>query len=195
MHAKPDLRVFLKWMIYRSGSVITDVIMLMNNRITKWPWDKFGAPEPDFDWRSIATRIEMPELVEDTDAIRQLVDFPSAERIDVRFYATMGRALIVVFGCDAILTLEDLRRINRSSNWDVMIVNNDEFDTAMDAARRKFSAINDMPNELPGTLIENGILDFDDLSVADPDWLSSLDGMTDELADKLIEYADENGEI
>ena len=76
-----------------------------------------------------------------------------------------------------------------------MIVNNDEFDTAMDAARRKFSAINDMPNELPGTLIENGILDFDDLSVADPDWLSSLDGMTDELADKLIEYADENGEI
>ena len=74
--------------------------MLMNNRITKWPWDKFGAPEPDFDWRSIATRIEMPELVEDTDAIRQLVDFPSAERIDVRLYATMGRALIVVFGCD-----------------------------------------------------------------------------------------------
>ena len=28
MHAKPDLRVFLKWMIYRSGSVITDVITL-----------------------------------------------------------------------------------------------------------------------------------------------------------------------
>ena len=28
MHAKPDLRVFLKWMITRSGSVITDVIRL-----------------------------------------------------------------------------------------------------------------------------------------------------------------------
>ena len=28
MHAKPDLRVFLKWMIYCSGSVITDVILL-----------------------------------------------------------------------------------------------------------------------------------------------------------------------
>ena len=26
MHAKPDLRVLLKWMIIRSGSVITDVI-------------------------------------------------------------------------------------------------------------------------------------------------------------------------
>ena len=28
MHAKPDLRVFLKWMIIRSGSVITDVMWL-----------------------------------------------------------------------------------------------------------------------------------------------------------------------
>ena len=28
LHAKPDLRVFLKWMITRSGSVITDVISL-----------------------------------------------------------------------------------------------------------------------------------------------------------------------
>ena len=28
MHAKPDLRVFLKWMIANSGSVITDVITL-----------------------------------------------------------------------------------------------------------------------------------------------------------------------
>ena len=30
MHAKPDLRVFLKWMIAGSGSVIT-AIMLLNH--------------------------------------------------------------------------------------------------------------------------------------------------------------------
>ena len=29
MHAKPDLRVFLKWMVNRSGSVITDVIRIL----------------------------------------------------------------------------------------------------------------------------------------------------------------------
>ena len=28
MHTKPDLRVFLKWLIARSGSVITDVMRL-----------------------------------------------------------------------------------------------------------------------------------------------------------------------
>ena len=32
MHAKPDLRVFLKWMTTRSGSVITDVIPLQESK-------------------------------------------------------------------------------------------------------------------------------------------------------------------
>jgi hypothetical protein len=33
MHAKPDLRVFLKWMITGSGSVITAVIQPNSKRI------------------------------------------------------------------------------------------------------------------------------------------------------------------
>ena len=32
MHSKPDLRVFLKWMIYRSGSVIVTVMCLLSKR-------------------------------------------------------------------------------------------------------------------------------------------------------------------
>ena len=32
MHAKPDLRVLLKWMIAGSGSVITDVIQIEVSR-------------------------------------------------------------------------------------------------------------------------------------------------------------------
>ena len=35
MHAKPDLRVFLKWMINRSGSVITDVIQTKQKAIAQ----------------------------------------------------------------------------------------------------------------------------------------------------------------
>ena len=33
MHAKPDLRVFLKWMIAHSGSVITDVMSLKHTTV------------------------------------------------------------------------------------------------------------------------------------------------------------------
>ena len=36
MHAKPDLRVFLKWMVTRSGSVITDVIRLTKEDPTRY---------------------------------------------------------------------------------------------------------------------------------------------------------------
>ena len=35
MHAKPDLRVFLKWMISGSGSVITDVIQLSTGNMKR----------------------------------------------------------------------------------------------------------------------------------------------------------------
>ena len=40
MHAKPDLRVFLKWMIAGSGSVITDVIRL-NPKLSDTNMDTF----------------------------------------------------------------------------------------------------------------------------------------------------------
>ena len=166
----------------------------MNNRITKWTWDKFGAPEPDFDWRSIATRNELPELIEDPDAIRSLVDFPDAERIDVRFYPTVGLAILVVTGCDAILTLDDLRKLNKSSSWDVMVVTSREFRSSVEAAERKFTAVEGLPASLPKSLVENGVMDFNDLSIVDPDWLASLDGMTVDTAEKLIEYAELNGE-
>ena len=38
MHAKPDLRVALKWMIAGSGSVITDVITLKSHSMAKEVW-------------------------------------------------------------------------------------------------------------------------------------------------------------
>ncbi|TWT75788.1 hypothetical protein CA13_73610 [Planctomycetes bacterium CA13] len=36
MHTKPVLHVFLKWMINRSGSVITDVITLRAIDVLLW---------------------------------------------------------------------------------------------------------------------------------------------------------------
>ena len=49
MHAKPGLRVLLKWMINRSGSVITDVIWLQGDSI-------YAAVQPvrNADWERSA---------------------------------------------------------------------------------------------------------------------------------------------
>ena len=45
MHAKPDLRLFLKWMIYRSGSVIVTVIRLikMSNKTPQTKYDVYDS--------------------------------------------------------------------------------------------------------------------------------------------------------
>ena len=179
----------------------------MNDRKTKWTWDKFVVADPEskwrelaeteFDWRSIATKLGMPKLVEDEDedAIRDLVSFPGAERLEILFYPTMGRVLVVVFGGELLITLDDLRRINRSTNWDVMIVSGNKFDTIVQDATQRFRSIENAPDGMPTTLVENGIFDFDDLSVADPVWLATQDGMDENLADKLIEFADQNAEL
>ena len=45
MHAKPDLRVFLKWLIARSGSVITDVIQLKENASTMTEYECWENPD------------------------------------------------------------------------------------------------------------------------------------------------------
>ena len=48
MHAKPDLRVVLKWMINRSGSVITDVIPLKSMAMNANPYEPPTATQdPD----------------------------------------------------------------------------------------------------------------------------------------------------
>ena len=68
MHAKPDLRVFLKWM---SGSVITDVIRLKGSaceplRSTEHAWDHkeaYRSQPMAFDASSIGSRCSDCSLV------------------------------------------------------------------------------------------------------------------------------------
>ena len=44
MHAKPDLRVFLEWMIAGSGSVIVDVIQTRDSPMTN-PFESPNQPD------------------------------------------------------------------------------------------------------------------------------------------------------
>lgn len=167
----------------------------MKNRITKWTWDKFGIADPDFDWHTEESMSTISVLIEDQDAILKLVSFPDTKRIEVQFYPTVGMAIVIVTGCVAALTMDQLRSINKSSQWDIMVLSETEFEDAKESALRKFKTIANVPSHLPKTLVEHGIFDFDDLSIADPQWLASLDGMTIEMADKLIENADQQAEL
>ena len=67
MHAKPDLRVFLKWMIAGSGSVIADVITLMKYVLDTCIFNKLAdgliaLSDLPNDGQLVATHIQIDEL-------------------------------------------------------------------------------------------------------------------------------------
>lgn len=176
----------------------------MTQRKPKWTWDKFVVPNPEsewqsfvdsnFDWRTIAIKLEDMELVPDEDAIRDLVSFPEAEKLEVRFFPMMGRALVVVCGCEVVLPLHEIRRINKAAQWDVLVMSEKELNTVIQKATASFQSIENIPSGLVNTLIDNGVFHFDDVSVIDPDWLAAQKGMDENSAERMIEFVDRNAE-
>ena len=87
MHAKPDLRVVLKWMINRSGSVITDVMLLINdwrhsrdldttalNADSKMGYEihienQSGEPLDLEDWKSVVDKTDGLKLDDDGQSV------------------------------------------------------------------------------------------------------------------------------
>ena len=95
MHTKPDLRVFLKWMITRSGSVITDVIPLNQK------WCQHLNKNP----------YESPAEVDDNESARNpSSDAPSTEEAaeNLRFTSQIVRGLSIFCGLAAAHSLLSL---------------------------------------------------------------------------------------
>ena len=153
----------------------------MNDRISKWTWDKFEKKEPT----------EPQERVRDPDAIKALVSYPQADAIEVHFFPVMDSAFVVVSGCEVVAE----ERISKDgSTWDIRVLSAQEFTELKLLANDKFQAANEIPKSLIPKLVANGIFDFDDLFLADPEWLSSNNGITEQLADDIIDFADKHSE-
>ena len=69
-----------------------------------------------------------------------------------------------------------------------------EFQQQKHKATEKFRALEEIPNALVPVLIDNGIRTFDDLSIVDPDWLSSNEGVTDQMAEAIVDAAERRSE-
>ena len=129
-------------------------------------------------------------LIQDADSIRAIVPIPAADQSDVRFFLEIGRAIVVAPTFDRKLTEEELRSINKKSNWDVYVYSQSEFDQVKSQARDKFSQIPNVNEQLTNFLIDNAYFDFDDLSVIDPEWLTQHVNIDSETVDAIIESAD-----
>ena len=129
-------------------------------------------------------------LVHDENAIRAIVPIPNVDQSDVEFHLEIGRAILIAPTLDRELTDEELRSINRKSNWDVFVFSRSEFDDIKSRARRKFSQILKLNDQMTDLLVDNACFGFDDLSVIDPDWLIKHSSIDSETVDVIIKRAE-----
>lgn len=153
----------------------------MTEHTPKWTWDKFERKE----------RPEPQDRVRDPEAIRALVSYPQAEAIEIHFFPVMDFAFVVVSGCDVV---PEERISEDESTWHIRVLSTEEFSEVKRSAYEKFQAADGIPNSLIPKLISNGVFDFDDLFLAGADWLSSIGGITEKMADDIIDFADEHSE-
>ena len=123
MHAKPDLRVFLKWMIAGSGSAITDVIPL-NHMALKLLAPFVVRPNPDGRFKHIqgGSPIHESSLCPHCNRSLQLVW--NLDCSDTRFRTSLGRPLfkgidrLALYWCFPCFTPLQYRIIDNSSLGD-----------------------------------------------------------------------------
>jgi N utilization substance protein A len=78
--------------------------------------------------------------------------------------------------------------------WDIEIMTHDELNEGIERAEGWFKAIPDVTDQQVETLIEEGFLSYNDLTFIEPAELGALVGLDEELADDIIQYAEEASE-
>lgn len=155
-----------------------------NSKPIKWAWGDLGV------------NIVRPPMVADPARILKWISFPDSKSITIRFYPELGRAIAIITGCSEPLhvPLNMIQNASKNSGWDVDIVSDGEFDERNRTARLKFEQIDGVNQETATILIENGYFGYDDLSIVEPKWLSTIANLAIDLVDSIIEEADRSAE-
>ena len=155
----------------------------MNENKPKWTWDKFVVQRPSEPGPS-----DCPEV----EAIEGLVSYLGAATVEVHIFPEVLSVFVVVTGCELS---DDDRDLGLHFGYSVEVLSHLEFQQRKHKAKDKFQALDEIPNTLVPALIGNGIFTFDDLSIVDPDWLSSHEGITESMAEAMIDAADRRSEL
>ncbi len=106
----------------------------------------------------------------------------------------IGRAIVLVREDQLSLAIgkrgQNVRLASKLCGWDIEIMTADELDEQIERAVLGFSELNEVNEELAQTLVEQGYLSYDDLSVIEPDALMELGGLTEEQVNIIVEQAD-----
>jgi N utilization substance protein A len=117
---------------------------------------------------------------------------------EVFLYPRLGRAIVLVQEDQLSLAIgrrgQNVRLASKLVGWDIEIMTHDELASGIERAENWFRQMPGATDEMVETFIEEGFLSFDDLTFLEPAQLAELAGVSEELADDMIIYAEEMAE-
>jgi N utilization substance protein A len=153
--------------------------------------------------------------------IKNIVDELSGERIDivrwndslqvlipnalqpagieeVFLYARLGRAIVLVKEDQLSLAIgrrgQNVRLASKLVGWDIEIMTHEEYNEELEKAVSWFAEIPGVAEEQVEAFIEEGFLSFDDLTFLEPAQMAELAGVSEDVAEEIIAYAEEAAE-
>jgi transcription termination/antitermination protein NusA len=118
-----------------------------------------------------------------------------AEVEEVILCQMFGRAIVLVREDQLSLAIgrrgQNVRLASKLVIWDIEIMTRDELDEQIEGAIMGFSEIDGMADELAESLVGEGFLSYDDLSVIEPDVLAEMGGLTEKQVEHIVNQAEE----
>ena len=110
----------------------------------------------------------------------------------------IGRAIVLVREDQLSLAIgrrgQNVRLASKLCGWDIELYTAEELEEKIDQAVTAYASLEGVNEELAQTLVEQGYLSYDDLSVIEPDAFMELGGLTAEQVDAIVSQAEEKAE-
>jgi transcription termination/antitermination protein NusA len=114
---------------------------------------------------------------------------------EVFLYPRLGRAIVLVKEDQLSLGIgrrgQNVRLASKLVGWDIEIMTLDELNEGIEKAENWFKQIPETTDAMVEMFIEEGFLSYDDLTFMEPAQLGELAGVTEEVAESFIAYAEE----
>lgn len=110
----------------------------------------------------------------------------------------IGRAIVLVREDQLSLAIgrrgQNVRLASKLCVWDIEIMTAEELDEQIERAIIGFGELEGMTDEIAQSLVEQGYLSYDDLSVIEPDALQEMGGLTEEQVELIVQQAEHKAE-
>ncbi|QDT66186.1 transcription termination factor NusA [Calycomorphotria hydatis] len=140
---------------------------------------------------------ERIDIVRWNDSLQVLVPnaLQPAEVEDVILCPQLGKVIVLVRDDQLSLAIgkkgQNVRLASKLVGWDIQVLTQARLDAQIDQSLADFTSVPGVSDELAENLVAQGFFTFDELSIIEPDQLAEMGGLSEEVVDQIVEFADE----